>query len=354
MRPLPQNTTEWLAEIADAYADAYEALPFMPLVDVEPDESHLFHMAPRVALKFRGLPEHQADAATEAALSSYVASKDQVGAALDNPHVAFAFCYLAAHFGLEIVGYEIINEVMAFIEGNKDFLAHSIAHRTHKEMTELDKTPIIHSKLAQSVTRDGKTVHVEIYEDGAGSWLLEVVDEYGNSTVWDDPFPTDQDALDEVLKAIKEDGIDSLIGAPSEKQEPRNLDQPLTEAELNELDDFLANAANEDASMDVSTLDGFLTAISIGPRFVRPSEWLPWVWDMDEGEVEAEFENEEQADRIMSLVLRHYNTVIDTFNTDPSSFEPIFWRGTQWGAAEWCEGFITGFLFNEESLLAVD
>lgn len=71
------------------------------------------------------------------------------------------------------------------------------------------------SALCQPVTRDGKTVQVDIYEDGNNAWLLEVVDEYGNSTVWDDPFTTEQDALDEVLKTIKEEGIDSLIGAKS-------------------------------------------------------------------------------------------------------------------------------------------
>jgi uncharacterized protein len=42
----------------------------------------------------------------------------------------------------------------------------------------------------------------------------------------------------------------------------------------------------------------------------------------------------------MSLILRLYNSVNTTFNTDPASFEPIFWRGIQWGAAEWSEGFI--------------
>jgi len=35
-----------------------------------------------------------------------------------------------------------------------------------------------HSPLAQSVTRDGNTVQVDIYEDGEGGWLLEVVDEH--------------------------------------------------------------------------------------------------------------------------------------------------------------------------------
>jgi hypothetical protein len=41
MRTLPQNPTEWLNEIADAYVDAFEALPFMPLVGMAPDESAL-------------------------------------------------------------------------------------------------------------------------------------------------------------------------------------------------------------------------------------------------------------------------------------------------------------------------
>ncbi len=215
-------------------------------------------------------------------------------------------------------------------------------------MTELDQYPR-HSPLCQSVTRDGKTVQVEIYEDGEGAWLLEVVDDYGNSTVWDDPFATDQEALDEVLKTIDEQGLASLIGAPPDGQQMMELNQALSEAEFGELDDFLANEANEDTSMDVSTLEGFLTAIAIGPRMVPPSDWLPWVWDMEGGEVEADFASEAQASRIMSLILRHYNNVIHTFNTDSASFEPIFWRGIQWGAAEWSEGFITGFMFNEEA-----
>jgi hypothetical protein len=75
------------------------------------------------------------------------------------------------------------------------------------------------SPLSQVVTRDEKSVRVDIYRDGEGGWLLEVVDIYGNSTVWDDPFPSDQEALDEALKTIAEDGIDSLIGSPADGQD---------------------------------------------------------------------------------------------------------------------------------------
>ena len=214
-------------------------------------------------------------------------------------------------------------------------------------MTEPDQFPK-HSPLAQSVTRDGKTVSVEIYEDGEGGWLLEVVDEFKNSTVWDEPFATDQEALDEALRTIAEDGIHALIGLPTDGRTTGELDQSLSDAEIDELDDFLADEAIEETSMDVSTLEGFLTALAIGPRAVLPSEWLPWVWDMDEAEADAEFANEGHANRIMSLIMRHYNAVIHTFMADPASFEPIFWRGDQWGAAEWSEGFLLGFQFNDE------
>ena len=222
-------------------------------------------------------------------------------------------------------------------------------------MTELDPTPR-RSPLAQSVTRDGKTVRIVIYENGEGGWLLEVVDDYWNSTVWDDSFASDREAFDEALKTIDEEGIDSLIGPSTEGHGMRALDQSLSVDELNELDDFLANEFIEATSMDVSTLEGFLTAIAIGPNTVMPSDWLPWVWDIKDGEAEAKFESEEQANRIMSQVIRYYNAVVHTFMVDPASFEAVFRFGEQWGAAEWCEGFLLGFQFDEAawSLLTVE
>ncbi len=68
------------------------------------------------------------------------------------------------------------------------------------------------SLLSQVIERDGRSVKVGIYEDGTGGWLLEVVDEFGNSSVWDQSFETEQYALDEALETIREEGIESLIG----------------------------------------------------------------------------------------------------------------------------------------------
>ena len=72
------------------------------------------------------------------------------------------------------------------------------------------------SPLCQTVTREGETVQIYIYEDGEGGWLLEIVDKYNNSTVWDDPFDTDESALKEALDTIAKDGIASLIGSDSD------------------------------------------------------------------------------------------------------------------------------------------
>jgi len=105
----------------------------MPLVDVAPDESVLFHLAPQVAVKFRGLPDEKVAAATEAALSSYIASMEQVGTALDSPHIAFAFCYLAAQFGLGILAEQTVAQIMAVVEEDPERLGLAIARATHHE-----------------------------------------------------------------------------------------------------------------------------------------------------------------------------------------------------------------------------
>jgi uncharacterized protein len=73
---------------------------------------------------------------------------------------------------------------------------------------------LIVSPLSQRVTRDGTAAEVEIYGDGKGAWLLEVVDEFGNSTVWDDSFTTDSAALAEALNVIDNEGIAAVTGSP--------------------------------------------------------------------------------------------------------------------------------------------
>jgi len=80
-----------------------------------------------------------------------------------------------------------------------------------------DEFELEESRLNQRIEDRGKVVNVQIYRGGGSDWILEVVDEFGNSTVWDDQFKSDSEALDEVKATIKDEGIESLIGSPSTK-----------------------------------------------------------------------------------------------------------------------------------------
>ena len=76
---------------------------------------------------------------------------------------------------------------------------------------------IVMSPLCREIVEDGTKVQVDIYrgENEAG-WILEVIDEENASTVWDEPFDTDQEALDTVMKVIEQDGIRSFLEGESE------------------------------------------------------------------------------------------------------------------------------------------
>jgi hypothetical protein len=60
-------------------------------------------------------------------------------------------------------------------------------------------------------------VEIHIYRMPDTGWSLEVVDEHNNSTVWEDLFETDEEALAVALQELNEDGIDAFIaGGPDE------------------------------------------------------------------------------------------------------------------------------------------
>ena len=67
------------------------------------------------------------------------------------------------------------------------------------------------SSLSQHLTSEGKTVNIEIRLGSAGGWSLEIIDEFGTSTVWDDEFDSEAAALNEAKAAIRDEGIDSFV-----------------------------------------------------------------------------------------------------------------------------------------------
>ena len=69
-------------------------------------------------------------------------------------------------------------------------------------------------EISKKVERNGSTVTIDVYSAGKGGWLLEIVDKHWNSTCWNEPFETAQDALEAGIKAIEEEGIQSFIEKP--------------------------------------------------------------------------------------------------------------------------------------------
>jgi len=63
----------------------------------------------------------------------------------------------------------------------------------------------------------------------------------------------------------------------------KKISKPLSDEELEKLDDFLLSDMTPDSCMDISTLDGFLTGTVITPGITSQDKWLNWVWDMEDG-----------------------------------------------------------------------
>jgi len=80
-------------------------------------------------------------------------------------------------------------------------------------MHDEDDPEIEYSPLCEEVTRDGQTVRVQIYrlKNGDSGWSLEVIDQEGASTVWDDLFATDHRAFAEFSQTLETEGIQSFL-----------------------------------------------------------------------------------------------------------------------------------------------
>ena len=75
-------------------------------------------------MKFRGVKNSKQNlkTATNAALTSYVATKENMGELFDIPQITFAFSYIASHFGLDIIGENKCSDILDYVEQNIDSL----------------------------------------------------------------------------------------------------------------------------------------------------------------------------------------------------------------------------------------
>jgi uncharacterized protein len=132
------------------------------------------------------------------------------------------------------------------------------------------------------------------------------------------------------------------------------LAQPLSEAEIDELDRFLCSDAAPEEAMDLSMMNGFITAVASGPNLMMPSTMLRWIWDAAEGIATPTFVDQGESARILGLIIRHWNDVNTMLNEAPEAYEPLTCERESNGQRiaiidEWCMGYFRGVLTDHDA-----
>lgn len=131
---------------------------------------------------------------------------------------------------------------------------------------------------------------------------------------------------------------------------PASDNRPLSDDELNDLDELLA-ALPSDAAMNIEALDGYLAGLLLTPgRSLAelPGEaWLPRVWGGDGETDPAPFASGKQRKKVVMAVLRHLQSIALAWTHQPKAWEPIFSfaegddEDTEYADAEdWAAGFL--------------
>ncbi|HEX5337266.1 MAG TPA: UPF0149 family protein [Gallionella sp.] len=130
--------------------------------------------------------------------------------------------------------------------------------------------------------------------------------------------------------------------------QPSPSSPALSPKERDEFNRFLLSDITSDETMMLDTLDGYLTALVIGPTALKPSQWLPTVWGPRVSD-EPAFETMEQAQHVLDLILRHMNGIVESLQRDPDAHQPIFDtlvytdNPREYADGEmWAYGFMTG------------
>jgi uncharacterized protein len=132
-----------------------------------------------------------------------------------------------------------------------------------------------------------------------------------------------------------------------------HLDQPLSDKEFEELDEFLLSERCAEDGMTMDTLHGFLTALVIGPEEVLLAEWLPHVWGPSDSDAPT-FKSKKESEHIIGLIVRFMNEIAITLEVAPKEFEPLFCEQEIEGkplldAEAWAWGFWEGVNLRAEA-----
>ena len=115
----------------------------------------------------------------------------------------------------------------------------------------------------------------------------------------------------------------------------------LTETEIDWLSGFLASGQAPETAMPSEMLDGFFTALVIGPDLVMPSVYLREIWGSEDGSGPV-WASMEQLQYFMGLLTKHWNAIAARRNADAPHFPLIDCFGDQALGQGWAQGFVAG------------
>jgi uncharacterized protein len=123
--------------------------------------------------------------------------------------------------------------------------------------------------------------------------------------------------------------------------------EPLTDAELDRLGDFLKSCKGGKA-MNLEELDGFFAALIASPDVVMPSEYNREVFGGDLSEV-VEFTSLDEANEILGLLTRHWNKIASTLYKGEVHVPMIFEdENGELHGNDWARGFVRGMHMRHE------
>jgi uncharacterized protein len=115
----------------------------------------------------------------------------------------------------------------------------------------------------------------------------------------------------------------------------------LTADERDWLAGFLVSPQVPDSTMSLEMVDGFFTALVIGPELVAPSEYFPVIWRADNGSG-PDWDSPEQAQHVFNLLTKHWNAIAARRLVSAEHCPMIDNFGIAMRGEEWADGFVAG------------
>lgn len=130
---------------------------------------------------------------------------------------------------------------------------------------------------------------------------------------------------------------------------------PLAASDYALLEDSLLKYGDDNSVLNVSELDGYLTALASGPVQVDIAVWFPAIW----GGENPDWQNPDEAKQFIELCARHLNVLANQLANDTQAFEPRFETSEHQGrsvtlAEEWCFGYLRAISVSEWPELPAD